>query len=97
MQIHKRYFFDETCIIENVYNEKINPNIITSNNENFDRNIKGDNSIFKTLAIKDNPNDLMIFLRLFLKSFRTKNILNDKVSTRYINTINHDYLKMKIL
>jgi hypothetical protein len=62
-------FFDETCTISNINTNKLNLKNISFSLYNFDKNIKGDNSIFRVLSLINNGNSAAKYIKSYLKGF----------------------------
>lgn len=91
-------FFDESCYIENVYNNKVNLKSITANLSNFDKNIKGDNSIFRIMNIKNNEGkDLKRFFKDYFGFFYVSRQFKSELLEKTIITIKDDFVSVKLL
>jgi hypothetical protein len=92
-------FFDENCLISNVYSTKVDFRKISATVENFDRNIKGDNSISKIFKIKNNNREVVKYIKTCLKSFHIglgRSLIKSK-QMREIDVINDDVVTREVL
>ncbi|RZL34867.1 MAG: hypothetical protein EOP00_30820, partial [Pedobacter sp.] len=79
--------FDETCFIDNVYSNKINLKTSKVALRNFDKNIGGDNSVFRIINLIENDGDLKRFFKEYLKSFYVMRQFNTDLFEKSINFI----------
>ena len=91
-------YFDETCTISNLYISKINWKNITADNLNFDRNIKGDNSIFRVMNIKKSGDtELRKYFRDYLATFYRSREFQPVVSEKAIKAVADEYVTVSHL
>lgn len=90
-------FFDENCTISNVYTNKVNLKNINAKLTNFDRNIKGDNSIFRILKIKDNGDEIIRFFKVYLKSFYHNRIFTRSKHIKEIMSTEDEFVSTQLL
>ena len=75
-------FFDNTCKISKVYNEKINFKNCTATSMNFDNYITGlDNTLLKIVElIESGGEELVSYFRRYFRSFQKNNKLVEKIT-----------------
>ncbi|MBC7947057.1 MAG: SMEK domain-containing protein [Chitinophagaceae bacterium] len=93
---NKETLFDDTCRISNVTNEKINLKQITATDQNFDKNIQGDNSIFRTLSRKAGSEiDMNLLFKAYFKPFFKNRTFENDFPASYINLPPHVPFKVQ--
>jgi hypothetical protein len=96
-QFDKDTFFDDTCLIADVLSSKIKIKQITADPKNFDKNIKGDNSIFKVMNIKNNENDVNKYFRTYFSSFFQGQHFTPEILIRHIRVPKDDLIDSELL
>ncbi len=89
-------FFDETCAINNVFSSRINTRAVGLDIQNFDKNIRGDNSVFRILSLKRKDVDLIKFFKEYLKTFQSTRQFVDK-DEKSIDISYDDYISVELL
>jgi hypothetical protein len=91
-------YFDDSCTIDNVFINKINSKPFKLAIKNFDKNIKGDNSIFRILSLQNNPEiDLKRYFKEYLKSFYNMRQFKTEVFEKAVNIIEDDFVTLDLL
>ena len=94
----KDTFFDETCLISNIPASKVNLKNIQARDYNFDKRIKGDNSVFRVLKIKDNPDiQLTQFFREYLGLFFIQRQFLCELPARSVSIMKDDFVTPALL
>jgi hypothetical protein len=91
-------FFDDTCEISNVLNLKVSKGQITARESNFDKNIRGDNSIFRTVAfIKSTGKEIGNYFKEFFDSFYIHQEFKSVVAIQSIRVRPNELVSFELL
>lgn len=91
-------YFDNSCTIDNVYINKISSKSFKLSIDNFDKNINGDNSVFRILNLQNNPEiDLKRYFKEYLKAFYSLRQFKTEVFEKAINIIEDDFVTLNLL
>lgn len=94
----KNTFFDETCTISNVYASKINLSNVSADLKNFDRKIKGDNSIFRIMVVKNSgDSEIKRHFRNYLEPTYIANRFYSEILEKTINIIEDEVVTVNLL
>jgi hypothetical protein len=94
----KNTFFDETCEISAISSSKVNLKNIEARENNFDKHIKGDNSIFRVLFLRDNPEVRLVqYFREYLSSFFVSGQFHADQSERSVKALKDEFVTFHML
>lgn len=89
-------YFDHTCEITDVYNKKLIFQKISASFDNFDKNIKGDNSVFKILRQKNTGNkELTKYFKDYINSFYINGNFEIKIEKSHLPSFHNNNISVE--